>query len=65
MVALLTIIKYLNYKGGIYGYQHKTRRWFFTHTRIHAETENRSVPKQIEYLAKVGQIMAGNPNLSY
>lgn len=38
---------------------------FVTHARVHAEAENRSVPKQIEYWAKVGQIMMDNPDLSY
>ncbi|MEZ8236724.1 hypothetical protein AB6C62_24840 [Vibrio splendidus] len=38
---------------------------FVTHARVHAEAENRSVPKQIEYWAKIGQIMIDNPDLSY
>lgn len=38
---------------------------FVTHAKIHAEAENRSLPKQIEYWAKVGQIMMDNPDLSY
>lgn len=38
---------------------------FVTHARIHAEAENRSVPKQIEYWAKIGQIMIDNPDLPY
>jgi len=38
---------------------------FVTHAKIHAEAENRSVPKQIEYWAKIGQIMIDNPDLSY
>ena len=38
---------------------------FVTHARVHAEAENRSLPKQIEYWAKVGQIMIDNPDLSY
>ncbi len=33
--------------------------------KVHAEAENRSVPKQIEYWAKIGQIMIENPELSY
>ncbi|PCJ31321.1 MAG: hypothetical protein COA90_06635 [Gammaproteobacteria bacterium] len=38
---------------------------FVTHARVYAEAENRSVPKQIEYWAKIGQIMIDNPDLSY
>jgi len=38
---------------------------FVTHAKVHAEAENRSVPKQIEYWAKIGQIMIENPDLSY
>lgn len=38
---------------------------FVIHAKIHAEAENRSLPKQIEYWAKVGQIMMDNPDLSY
>ena len=38
---------------------------FVTHARVHAEAESRSLPKQIEYWAKVGQIMIDNPDLSY
>lgn len=38
---------------------------FVTQARVHAEAENRSVPKQIEYWAKVGQIMMDNPDLPY
>ncbi len=38
---------------------------FVKHARVHAEAENRSLPKQIEYWAKVGQIMVDNPDLSY
>ena len=38
---------------------------FVAHARAHAEAENRSVPKQIEYWAKIGQIMIDNPDLSY
>ena len=30
---------------------------FVAHAKVHAEAEHRSVPKQIEYWAKVGQIM--------
>lgn len=38
---------------------------FVAHARVHAEAENRSVPKQIEYWAKIGQIMIDNPDLPY
>ncbi|PCI58830.1 MAG: hypothetical protein COB35_12855 [Gammaproteobacteria bacterium] len=38
---------------------------FVTHAKIHAEAESRSVPKQIEYWAKIGQMMVDNPELSY
>ncbi|MBD0786733.1 hypothetical protein HUO09_10265 [Vibrio sp. Y2-5] len=38
---------------------------FVTHVKVHAEAESRSVPKQIEYWAKIGQIMIDNPDLSY
>ncbi|MCG7587851.1 ParD-like family protein [Photobacterium sp. OFAV2-7] len=38
---------------------------FVTHAKIHAEAESRSVPKQIEYWAKIGQMMVDNPDLSY
>ncbi len=38
---------------------------FVTHARVHAEAENRSLPKQIEYWAKVGQIMMDNPDVCY
>ena len=38
---------------------------FVTRAKIHAEAECRSVPKQIEYWAKIGQIMIDNPDLSY
>ncbi|EPJ42986.1 MAG: hypothetical protein OFPII_44180 [Osedax symbiont Rs1] len=38
---------------------------FVTHARIHAEAESRSLPKQIEYWAKIGQIMIENPDLPY
>ena len=38
---------------------------FVAHAKVHAEAEHRSVPKQIEYWAKVGQIMIDNPDLSY
>ncbi|CAM3647177.1 hypothetical protein VA7868_01432 [Vibrio aerogenes CECT 7868] len=38
---------------------------FVKHVKIHAEAESRSVPKQIEYWAKIGQIMIDNPDLPY
>ncbi|BCG63610.1 MAG: antitoxin, ParD family [Methyloprofundus sp.] len=36
-----------------------------THARVYAEAESRSLPKQIEYWAKIGKIMIDNPDLSY
>lgn len=38
---------------------------FVSDVRVHAEAEMRSVPKQIEYWAKIGKIMTDNPDLSY
>jgi len=38
---------------------------FVAEARVHAEAESRSLPKQIEYWAKIGQIMIDNPDLSY
>lgn len=38
---------------------------FVRRAKAHAEAEHRSVPKQIEYWAKIGQIMIDNPDLSY
>lgn len=38
---------------------------FVTEAKIHAEAESRSLPKQIEYWAKVGQVMMDNPDLPY
>ncbi|MDN2481058.1 TA system antitoxin ParD family protein [Vibrio astriarenae] len=38
---------------------------FVNQAKVHAEAENRSVPKQIEYWAKIGQIMIDNPDLPY
>ena len=38
---------------------------FVSNAKIHADAENRSVPKQIEYWAKIGQIMIDNPDLSF
>jgi len=38
---------------------------FVNHARVYAEAESRSLPKQIEYWAKIGQMMVDNPDLSY
>lgn len=38
---------------------------FVSIAKVHAEAESRSLPKQIEYWAKIGQIMIDNPDLSY
>jgi len=38
---------------------------FVAHAKVHAEAEHRSVPKQIEYWARIGQIMMDNPDLPY
>lgn len=38
---------------------------FISDVKIHAEAEMRSVPKQIEFWAKIGKIMTDNPDLSY
>jgi len=38
---------------------------FVATARLHAEAESRTLPKQIEYWAKIGQIMIDNPELSY
>lgn len=38
---------------------------FVANARVYAEAESRSLPKQIEYWAKIGQIMIDNPDLSY
>lgn len=38
---------------------------FVSDVRVHAEAEMRSVPKQIEYWAKIGKIMTDNPDLPY
>lgn len=38
---------------------------FVTHAKLHAELENRSVAQQIEYWAKIGQLMIDNPDLPY
>ncbi|MFT4926760.1 MAG: hypothetical protein ACI8WB_002858 [Phenylobacterium sp.] len=36
-----------------------------TKAKIHAQAQNRTVAQQIEFLAKVGQMMIDNPDLSY
>ena len=38
---------------------------FVNQAKVHAEAEKRSLPKQIEYWAKVGQMMIDNPDLPY
>ena len=38
---------------------------FVARAKVHAEAESRSVPKQIEYWAKIGRNMIDNPDLSY
>lgn len=38
---------------------------FVESARLRAEAESRSLPKQIEYMAKIGQIAMDNPDLSY
>ncbi|WP_320838532.1 TA system antitoxin ParD family protein [Zhongshania sp.] len=38
---------------------------FVEDVKIRAEAMHRSVPKQIEYMAKIGQIAMDNPDLSY
>lgn len=38
---------------------------FVSLAKAHAEAESRSLPKQIEYWAKIGQIMIDNPDLPY
>ncbi|EHH1048573.1 TA system antitoxin ParD family protein [Vibrio parahaemolyticus] len=38
---------------------------FVSDVKVHAEAEMRSVPKQIEYWAKIGKIMTDNPDLPY
>ena len=38
---------------------------FVANAKVYAQAEHRSVPKQIEYWAKIGQIMIDNPDLSY
>ncbi|PSW30839.1 hypothetical protein C9J21_18300 [Photobacterium phosphoreum] len=36
-----------------------------TVAQIYAEAELRTIPKQIEYWARIGRIMIDNPDLSY
>ena len=38
---------------------------FVADSRVHAVAANRSLPKQIEYVAQIGQIAIDNPELSY
>lgn len=38
---------------------------FVAMAEIHARVESRSVPKQIEYWAKIGKAMEDNPDLTY
>ena len=38
---------------------------FVANARVYAEAESRSLPKQIEYWPKIGQIMIYNPDLRY
>jgi hypothetical protein len=38
---------------------------FVENAKIHAEAAKRSTPKQIEYMAMVGQIAIDNPDLSF
>ncbi len=38
---------------------------FVLEAKAYGDAENRSVPKQIEYWAKIGKIMMENPDLSY
>jgi len=38
---------------------------FVAQARVYAEAEHRSLPKQIEYWAKIGRIMMDNPDLPY
>jgi len=38
---------------------------FVKDAAVRAEAANRSIPKQIEYMAMVGQISIDNPDLSY
>ncbi|MBC8346847.1 MAG: hypothetical protein ISR82_03105 [Candidatus Marinimicrobia bacterium] len=43
----------------------KLNKDLVTAARAVADVEHRSVPKQVEYWAKVGQIAVENPDLSY
>ncbi|PCJ45344.1 MAG: hypothetical protein COA74_15835 [Gammaproteobacteria bacterium] len=38
---------------------------FVDEQRIQATAVNRSLPKQIEYVGQIGQIVINNPDLSY
>lgn len=38
---------------------------FVINARVYAQTEDRSLPKQIEHWAKIGKIMIENPDLPY
>ena len=38
---------------------------FVETAKIYAEASNRSTPKQIEYMAMIGQISIENPDLSF
>ncbi len=38
---------------------------FVESAKIYAEASNRSTPKQIEYMAMIGQIAIDNPDLSF
>lgn len=38
---------------------------FVRHAKVHADAEHHSLPKQIEYWAKIGKIVADNPDLPY
>ncbi len=38
---------------------------FVETAKIRAAAENRSMPKQIEYMAKIGEIAMDNPDLSF
>ena len=38
---------------------------FVDQAKLYATAANRSVPKQIEYMAKIGQMAIDNPELSF
>lgn len=38
---------------------------FVQDVKVHADALSRSLPKQIEHWAKIGQIVEENPDLSY